>query len=145
MKVHRSDFRAVRPTADETADHVDRYGRRPAVARAECVRCGTRIWYSGLAIGSHVRGCTDKRTAPEPVVEFYRRFVSDSIDTADVFVAQAFRSGDGWVDFDFAATKPNIALLRRRGYTAVAFDIHDDSPVGRMFHTADFQMTEVAR
>jgi hypothetical protein len=152
MTIHRTDFRQVAPTADEIADHVDRLGRKPAVDRAECRNCGTRIWYSGLAIGSHVRGCPKKLVAPEQVVEFYRSLPSAYGDiSGDVFVAQAFRPGDGWVDLPLGgkrrpifATKPNLDLLARRGFTAVAFDVLDDeTPTSRRFVTADFPMAEV--
>lgn len=43
-----------------TPEEVDEYrrkngGHRPSVYRVECLRCGRRIWYSGLGRGSHDR------------------------------------------------------------------------------------------
>lgn len=55
--IRRADFREVKPTADELADWAKRYPRRLPVYRAEHVVCGKRIWYSGVAIGSHLRAC----------------------------------------------------------------------------------------
>lgn len=60
--VRRSDFREVRPTPDELSDWHAQYGtRRVPPYRAEHIPCGTRIWYSGLGIGSHMRACRGPR------------------------------------------------------------------------------------
>jgi hypothetical protein len=62
--IRRSDFRAVKPTPEEE----DRFraqprnrGRHGLPYRAEHIPCGTRIWYSGIAIGSHMRACPGHR------------------------------------------------------------------------------------
>jgi len=59
MGIRREDFREVRPTPEEKAawDKKEaRHGRAGGYPyRAECRRCGERIWYSGLGIGSHLR------------------------------------------------------------------------------------------
>lgn len=63
MRARRPDFRAVRATPEEVQAYRDQSKRRggstsvPGVPRAECVYCGTRIWYSGLGIGSHKKAC----------------------------------------------------------------------------------------
>ena len=64
--VRRADFREVKPTPSELAAWRKRYPRRAPTWRAEHLVCGTRIWYSGLAIGSHLRACTrtDRRGEP---------------------------------------------------------------------------------
>jgi hypothetical protein len=63
-------FEQVRPTEDEKAAWVARYGpRHHHPYRSRCMRCGTRIWHSGLAIGSHRRAC--KGTFDERVLWFY--------------------------------------------------------------------------
>lgn len=151
MKIHRTDFRRVKATADELADYAANKRNHypvPGVERAECLRCGTRIWYSGMAINSHVRGCPLMRTAPDAVVEFYRKHHDAALAPEQVVIAQAFKPGDsGWVDMPrLAATKPNLALLKRQGYTSVAFDILDpSSPLGVQHWVADFQMAQVAK
>jgi hypothetical protein len=57
--VRTPDFRQVRPTPEERADWAKRYPNRAKFPpyRSQCVRCGTRIWHSGIAIGSHRRAC----------------------------------------------------------------------------------------
>lgn len=55
-----ADFVRVSPTKYEIEEHIRRYGREPGVYRVQCVRCGKRIWGSGLGIGSHRRGCTNE-------------------------------------------------------------------------------------
>lgn len=63
MKVHREDFRKVVPTDAEAEafwkrnPHRRRFGRPGLPTRAEHMPCGARIWYVGLAIGSHMRAC----------------------------------------------------------------------------------------
>lgn len=59
--IRRPDFREVRPTDQERAEWLRKNPRRRALPyRAEHRDCGKRIWYSGLAIGSHLRACKDK-------------------------------------------------------------------------------------
>jgi hypothetical protein len=58
----RTGFYQVTPTADEVADWRKRYPRRHPPYRSACQRCGTRIWHSGIAIGSHRRACKDGRS-----------------------------------------------------------------------------------
>lgn len=70
MRIRRADYRQVKATPEEVATYFARRGRygeetTPAVPRAECIGCGTRIWYSGLGIGAHDRGCTSKPTRGE--------------------------------------------------------------------------------
>ena len=50
-------FDGVRATQEELADwaKANPTHPRPSVARSRCQRCGTRIWHSGMAIGSHRR------------------------------------------------------------------------------------------
>jgi hypothetical protein len=55
--IRRPDFREVRPTADEKAAWYDKHPRQHPPYRAECRRCGRRIWYSGFAVGSHLKAC----------------------------------------------------------------------------------------
>jgi len=52
-------FTQVRPTADEKAAWDKRYPRQAGhyPYRSACMRCGTRIWHSGIGIGSHRRAC----------------------------------------------------------------------------------------
>ena len=52
-----ADFRDVVATQEEVAAYVAKSNHRPAVGRAVCVRCGTRIWKSGLGVGAHRRAC----------------------------------------------------------------------------------------
>lgn len=52
------DFTHVTPTQAEIDDYVRRNGRRPSQYRVACAYCGTRIWGSGLGIGSHRRACS---------------------------------------------------------------------------------------
>jgi hypothetical protein len=63
MGIRRTDFREVSPTEDERATwdrkHPNRAKSYPY--RAEHKPCGTRIWYSGIAIGSHLRACPGQR------------------------------------------------------------------------------------
>jgi len=54
--IRRPDFREVRPTAEELADWRRKNPRKAPPERAECRECGQRFWYSGIAIGSHLRG-----------------------------------------------------------------------------------------
>jgi hypothetical protein len=61
--IRREDFREVRPTEAELADWRKRYPRRLPTWRAEHKPCGTRIWYSGIGIGSHLRHCPGTREA----------------------------------------------------------------------------------
>lgn len=61
MGIRREDFVEVKPTEDEKADWRRRYPSRSHPYRAEHKPCGTRIWYSGIAIGSHMRACKGPR------------------------------------------------------------------------------------
>jgi hypothetical protein len=61
MRVRRVDFRQVRPTEDELATWRTKNPRRAAPVRAEHLPCGQRIWYSGIAIGSHTKACPGAR------------------------------------------------------------------------------------
>jgi hypothetical protein len=60
-------FEQVRPTdAEKAAWHRKYPRRRTAPYRSRCMRCGTRIWHSGIAVGSHRRACKgtfDERAA----------------------------------------------------------------------------------
>ena len=74
MGIRREDFREVTPTQEEKDAwirfQVKRYGSPNSDPveleqrvrswgypyRAECKRCGERIWYSGIGIGAHLRG-----------------------------------------------------------------------------------------
>lgn len=52
------EWRQVRATDDELAEWRRRHPtRHHPPYRAECLACGRRIWYSGLAVGSHRRAC----------------------------------------------------------------------------------------
>lgn len=51
----RSWFERVTPTQEEVDAHKAKFGRSPATYRYRCKRCDTRLWGSGLGIGSHVR------------------------------------------------------------------------------------------
>lgn len=51
------DFTYVTATTDEIETYVRKHGRRPSQYRVACNECGTRIWGSGIGIGSHRRGC----------------------------------------------------------------------------------------
>lgn len=57
MGIRRIDFKEVRPTADELAEWQRKNPRHTPPYRAIHIPCGKRIWYSGLAIGSHIRAC----------------------------------------------------------------------------------------
>jgi hypothetical protein len=48
-------FDGVKATLQEVEAWVNAHHRPPAVPRSRCQRCGTRIWHSGMAIGSHRR------------------------------------------------------------------------------------------
>jgi hypothetical protein len=51
-------FTKVEPTSDEVAAYkATRDGFMPGIYRVRCIACGTRIWSSGLGIGSHNRAC----------------------------------------------------------------------------------------
>lgn len=51
-------FLYVQATAEEVEAWRRKHnGRWPSQYRLECQWCGTRIWGSGLGIGSHRRGC----------------------------------------------------------------------------------------
>jgi len=50
-------FEQVRPTQDEKDAWAAKYPRRYPPYRSRCMRCGTRIWHSGMAVGSHRRAC----------------------------------------------------------------------------------------
>jgi hypothetical protein len=86
-------FEQVRPTDDEKAAWD---AKRPRQAghypyRSRCMRCGTRIWHSGIGIGSHRRAC--KGTFDERVVWFhYHR------DTADI-AARAEADPAAWAAY----------------------------------------------
>lgn len=55
--IHRPDFTAVAPTEEEKVDWDRRYpNRRGSYPYRAVHECGTRIWYSGLAVASHMRG-----------------------------------------------------------------------------------------
>lgn len=51
------NYRLVTPTPDEIAEYRRKYGGRPRMYRVRCLRCGKRLWYSGLAKGSHEKVC----------------------------------------------------------------------------------------
>jgi hypothetical protein len=57
LGIRRPDFREVRPTAEEKAAWYDKHPRQRPPYRAECRRCGRRIWYSGIGVVSHVQAC----------------------------------------------------------------------------------------
>jgi hypothetical protein len=61
--IRRDDFQQVRATDAEMADWRKRYPRRSPPHRAEHKPCGKRMWYSGIAIGSHLRACPGTREA----------------------------------------------------------------------------------
>jgi hypothetical protein len=51
------DFRYVAPTQEERDAWRAKYNRSESMYRGECIRCGKRIWLSGIGIGSHRRAC----------------------------------------------------------------------------------------
>ena len=54
-----NDFVNVTATPEEIEEYKAKHkGFPPAVYRARCKRCGTRLWKSGLGVGSHRRVCT---------------------------------------------------------------------------------------
>lgn len=60
------EWQEVRPTFAELDAWRAKYPRRSPPYRAECKACGTRIWYSGLAVGSHRKGCIGERLSAAP-------------------------------------------------------------------------------
>lgn len=52
MPIRRDDFREVQPTAVEVAAWIAMHPNR-----AEHIPCGTRMWYSGIGIGAHLKSC----------------------------------------------------------------------------------------
>lgn len=68
--VRTPGYTRVKATPEEIADYAAKHnGRRPAVERS-VHECGTRIWHSGLAVGSHGRACRGAQgmsaVAPQP-------------------------------------------------------------------------------
>jgi hypothetical protein len=57
MGVQVPDVREVRATQDEIDAWRRKYPRRRPPYRVECVHCGTRMWLSGIGLGSHRRAC----------------------------------------------------------------------------------------
>lgn len=57
MPIHRDDFKEVKPTPEEIAQWKKKHPNRGLPYRAEHLPCGTRIWYSGISIGAHVKAC----------------------------------------------------------------------------------------
>lgn len=58
MPIRRDDFREVQPTAVEVADWIAKHpNRKLPPYRAEHIPCGTRMWYSGIGIGAHLKSC----------------------------------------------------------------------------------------
>jgi hypothetical protein len=58
MSVRAADVREVRATRDEIAAWRRKHPRRHPPYRVECIYCGTRMWLSGIGLGSHRRACT---------------------------------------------------------------------------------------
>lgn len=57
-RTHRDlAYRRVAPTEAELAEYAQKNnGRRPSVHRVVCLRCGQRLWFSGMGKGAHERG-----------------------------------------------------------------------------------------
>ena len=57
-RTHRDrSYRRVAPTEAELAAFAKTHnGCRPNVYRVVCLRCGQRLWFSGMGKGAHERG-----------------------------------------------------------------------------------------
>ena len=73
-QVRTLGYRRVKATPEEIAAYQVRCGSPgcpstllPSVERSVHEACGTRIWHSGLGVGSHNRACKTSSMSPQEI------------------------------------------------------------------------------